>query len=77
MDGGSYLPAREAGLAQEMPTGLDTSVLIPLCTDLTQLEGAADFTVELILLLLGITLGRQTENNKTTSQDIIYILSFV
>lgn len=53
MDGGSYLPASEAGLAQEMPTGLDTCVLIPLCTDLTQLEGAADFTVEFILLLLG------------------------
>ena len=55
MDGGSYLPACEAGLAQEVATGLDTSVLIPLCTDLAQLEGAADVTVELVLLLLGVT----------------------
>lgn len=55
MDGGSYLPACEAELAQEMSTGLDTSVLIPLCTDLTQLEGAADVTVELVLLLVGVT----------------------
>lgn len=53
--GGSYLPACEAVSAQEMPTRLNTSVLIPLCTDLTQLEGAADVTVKLILLLLGVT----------------------
>lgn len=55
MDRDSYLPAYEAGLAQEMPTWLDTSVLVPLCADLTQLEGAADLTVKLILLLLGVT----------------------
>lgn len=83
MDGGSYLPACEAGFAQEMPTGLDTSILIPLCTDLTQLEGAADITVKLILLLLAVTLAvlvdRQRdkiENDKRTSQDMIYALSW-
>lgn len=54
--GGSYLPANEAGFAQEMPTGLDTSVLISLCADLTQLEGAADLAVKLILLLLGVAI---------------------
>lgn len=48
----SYLPACEAWLAQEMPTGLDTNVLIPLCTDLAQLEGATNLTVKLILFLL-------------------------
>ena len=52
MDEGSYLPAYETGLAQQMSTGLNTSVLIPLCTDFTQLEGAADLAIELILLLL-------------------------
>lgn len=83
MDGGSYLPSSEAGLAEEMPTGLDTSVLIPLCTDLTQLEGAADLTVKLVLLLFGVTVvglvGRQrdkSENDKRTSQDMIYVLSW-
>lgn len=67
--GGSYLPACQAGLAQEMPTGLNTSVLIPLCTDLAQLEGAADLTVKLILLLSGVAMvvrsvSDNTENDK-------------
>lgn len=69
MDPGSYLPACEARLAQEMSTGLDTGVLIPLCANLTKLEGAANVTIELILLLLG----GETEN-KRTSHDMICIL---
>lgn len=64
-----------------MPTRLNTNVLIPLCTDLTQLEGAADLTVKLILLLLGVTVvvvsqRDRTENDKRISQDMICILSW-
>lgn len=47
-----YLPPSEARLAQEMSTGLNPNVFIPLCTDLTQLESASDLTVQLVLLLL-------------------------
>lgn len=58
VDSGSYLPTCEAWLTQKMSTGLDTGILIPLCTNLTKLKGAADVTVELILLLLGSDVGR-------------------
>lgn len=67
-------------MAQEMPTGLDTGVLIPLCTDLTQLEGAADFTVKLVLLLLvvGGGLVRETMQDMITESNISgYDLCFV
>lgn len=77
VDSGSYLPTCEAWLTQKMSTGLDTSILIPLCANLAKLEGAADVTVELILLLLGSSVGRctdKTENSKITSQDMIYCM---
>lgn len=57
-------------MAQEMSAGLDTGILIPLCANFTKLEGAANVTVELILLLLGGDVGGETEN-KRTSQDVI------
>lgn len=59
-------------MAQEMSTGLDTGILIPLCANLTKLEGAADVTVELVLLLLGGDVGSETEN-KRTSRAVICI----
>lgn len=51
-DSGSYLPAREARQTQEVATRQDADVLIPLCANLTKLEGAADVAVELVLLLM-------------------------
>lgn len=66
-------------MAEEMPTGLDPSVLVPLCADLTQLEGAAYVAVELVLLL-GHSGGWTRETTqKTISQqfgDVIYVLSW-
>lgn len=59
-------------MAQEMSTGLDAGILIPLCANLTKLEGAANVTVELVLLLLGGDVGGETEN-KRTSRDVICI----
>lgn len=47
-----YLPSCQAHLAQQVAAGLDTSVFIPVGANLTQLEGAPDVAVELILLLL-------------------------
>lgn len=35
VDEDAYLPACEAGLAQEMATGLNPGVFIPLCAYLT------------------------------------------
>ncbi|KAG9334622.1 hypothetical protein JZ751_007445 [Albula glossodonta] len=47
----AHLPAGEAGLTEQVSTGLDPRVLVPLCTDLTELERASHLTVQLILLL--------------------------
>lgn len=52
MDSGSYLPACETRQAQEVATRQDAGVLIPLCANLTKLEGAADVAVDLVLLLM-------------------------
>lgn len=52
MDWGSYLPAYETWQAQQVATRQDAGVLIPLCADLTKLEGAANVAVELVLLLM-------------------------
>lgn len=52
VDSESYLPSCETRQAQEVATRQDASVLIPLCANLTKLEGAADVAVELVLLLM-------------------------
>lgn len=52
VDSGSYLPACETRQAQEVATRQDAGVLIPLCANLTKLEGAADVAVDLVLLLM-------------------------
>lgn len=52
VDSDSYLPACETRQAQEVATRQDAGVLIPLCANLTKLEGAADVAVELVLLLM-------------------------
>lgn len=47
----SYLPRCEAWCTQQMTTGLNTNVLVILCTDFTQLECWTHFTVQFILFL--------------------------
>lgn len=46
-----YLPGCETGRTHEVTAGFNLNIFVILCTDLTQLEGGAHFTVELILLL--------------------------
>lgn len=75
---GSYLPACEAGLAQEVSTGLDPRVLLPLCTDLAQLKGGADVAVELVLFLLSVAtvVVRHTFKQKTSLWRLMIRPSF-
>lgn len=47
----SYLPRCEARCTQQMTTGLNTNVLVILCTYFTQLECGTHFTVQFILFL--------------------------
>ena len=47
----SYLPRCEARCTQQMTAGLNTNVLVILCTDFTQLECGTHFTVQFILFL--------------------------
>jgi len=47
----SYLPWLEARCTQQMTTGLNTNVLVILCTDFTQLECGTHFTVQFVLFL--------------------------
>ena len=49
--GNPYLPGGEAGGAHEVSAWLYLHVLVVLRTDLTQLEGGAHLTVELVLFL--------------------------
>ena len=47
----SYLPRCEARCTQQMTTGLNTNILVILCTNFTQLECGTHFTVQFILFL--------------------------
>lgn len=46
-----HLPGRQAWCAQQMAARLDANVLVVLCTDFAQLEGASHLAVKLVLLL--------------------------
>ena len=51
-----------------MATGLYAYVLVPLGADLTELEGAADLTVQLILLLHGGRRRRRRRRREDSEQ---------
>lgn len=51
--GGPHLPGSQTGSAHQVSARLDLHVLVVLRTDLTELEGGAHLTVQLVLFLQG------------------------
>ena len=68
-EGNAYLPGGEAGGAHEVSARLYLHVLVVLRTDLTQLEGGAHLTVELVLLLGGGAMGETYTKAFSTSMQ--------